>query len=129
MIECTRFVTLQKGSLQGFADLYVPKWGIEIKGCSLFMKNGKRWVSMPSREYEVDGEKKYAPIVAFRNKAHMDAFSEQAKDAIDNYCINTSVHAPEDYSKSASVQVPDVKQLHPTEVKQAQPSFPFDPPF
>lgn len=87
MIECTKFKTFQKGSFQGFADLLVPSWGIEIKGCSLYMKEGRRWVSMPSKEFtNAEGEKKYAPIVKFHDKNHMDAFSEQAKQAIDKWC-------------------------------------------
>lgn len=86
MIKCTHFKSFEKGCLQGFATLEIDKWGAEIKGCTLNMKDGKRWVSLPRKEYEVDGEKKYQPIVRLLERSHQDTFSEQAKEAIDLYC-------------------------------------------
>jgi len=87
MIECTKFKSFQKGHLQGFADFSVPKWGVEICGCSLYMKDGKRWVNLPANEYtNADGEKKYAPFLRFKEKEHWTAFCEAAKGAIDKWC-------------------------------------------
>lgn len=87
MIECTKFTSVSKGALVGFADLYFPKWGLEIHGCSLLMKDGKRWVNFPQKEYKnPQGETKYLSIVRFRDKAHMEAFSKAAKDAIEKHC-------------------------------------------
>lgn len=87
MIECTRYKSHKKGCLQGFADFYLPKWGVEIMGFSLYMKDGKRWMKMPSKEYENElGEKKFAPVIRFRDNDHMDAFSNEAKKAIDKWC-------------------------------------------
>jgi len=86
MIECVRFKSYEKGCLQGFATLYVVKWGLEIHGCALNMKNGGRWVSFPSKEYTENGEKKFIPIMHFRDKAHKDKFSEMAVKAIEEFC-------------------------------------------
>ncbi len=87
MIECINFKSYQKGSLQGFADFYLPRWGVEIKGCSLYMKDGQRWLNLPSQPYKnEDGDTKYAPSIRFREKTHYDRFCEQAKAAIDDYC-------------------------------------------
>lgn len=87
MVECTRFKSVITGYLQGFADLYVEKWGLEIKGCSLYMKEGRRWINLPSKEFTTpEGEKAYSPIVKFREKDSMDKFTEEAKKAIDRYC-------------------------------------------
>jgi len=88
MIECTKFKSFQKGTLQGFADFYIPKWGIDLPGCTLNMKNGKRWVNLPTREYLDNGEKKFAPLFKFRNKKHWEAFIEECKTAIEVYCTN-----------------------------------------
>lgn len=84
MIECMKYKRVNKGTLLGYADLYMPKMGIEIYGCSLHQKDGKRWVNLPSREYTDDkGEKKYMSIVRFPNKFHLDEFIKQAKEAIE----------------------------------------------
>lgn len=91
MIECTRFKSVTKGHLLGFADFWIPKWGVELNGCSLYQKDGKRWLNMPAQEYTNEaGEKKYRAHVYFREKAHMDAFQDQAKRAIDEWCTNNA---------------------------------------
>lgn len=88
-MECVSFRAYEKGMLQGFADLNIPKWGAEMKGCKLFMKNGKRWVTPPSKEFENEkGEKKYALCLKFLTKELADAFSHQAIEAIDHFCKN-----------------------------------------
>ncbi len=87
MIECIKFKSFSKGDLQGFADFYIPKWGVELCGCALFKKGGKRWIRLPSQEYQNNqGEKKYAPIVKFKEKSHEEQFLKQAKAAIDGWC-------------------------------------------
>lgn len=87
-ITCTAFKQVNKGVLVGFANIFVPKWGVEIYSISLFEKNGKRWISMPSREYEDknDGEKKYMPYIRFKEKSHGDLFASKAMDAIVKFC-------------------------------------------
>ncbi len=92
MIECIRFKSHVKGSLQGFADFYVEKWGCELTGCSLYMKDGRRWVNLPSKEYQNEqGETKYAPVIRFRKKEHFEAFVNACKKAIDDYCAKQPV--------------------------------------
>lgn len=94
MIECMKYKSVNKGSLLGYADLYLPKVGIEIYGCSLHQKDGRRWVNLPSKEYtDGNGEKKYAPIVKFPNKFHMDEFAKQAKEAIEKKCAEPRAQA------------------------------------
>lgn len=91
MIECLNYTPCVKGCLQGFASFYVDKWGVEIHGCTLNMKNGSRWVNFPSKEYEKDGQKKYQPLVRFKDKNLQNKFGELAKDAIDRYCMENGV--------------------------------------
>lgn len=89
MIECLKYKSYNNGVLQGFADFYVDKWGIEIIGCAVFMKDGKRWINFPSKEFtNAEGEKGYAPSLKFREREHMDAFANEAKKAIDEWCKN-----------------------------------------
>ena len=96
MIECIKFKSHVKGALLGFADFRLPKMGIEIYGCSVHQKNGRRWVNLPSREYENElGEKKYASYVRFVESSHYSAFIEQALKAIDEYCKEQNAAVPE----------------------------------
>ena len=83
MIECTGFKKSKKNCLVGFANLFIPKMGVEIYGCSLYEKDGKRWVNLPSKECVVDGEKKFFSVIKFRDPKHKEEFTRQAKEAID----------------------------------------------
>ena len=84
-IECIKFRHVGKGSLVGYADLYVPAFGLEIYGCQVFCKDGRKWMTFPSKETGVDenGKKKYWPHVRFRSRESMDNFSSSAMIAID----------------------------------------------
>jgi len=85
-IECIKYKEINgRGTLLGYADIFVPKWGVEINGCSHHKKGNQEWVNLPSREYtDPQGEKKYAPIVKFRDKAHATAFGDICREAIRN---------------------------------------------
>lgn len=92
-IECIKFNEYwlqrahRKGHLVGFATLRVPKMGIEIEGVTLWEKDDRRWVNLPSNDY-VDkdtGEKKYKKIIRFINPEHGKLFAEEAKIAIDDF--------------------------------------------
>jgi hypothetical protein len=92
-IECIEYKPHPSGALQGFANFRVPKMGIEIYGCGVFMKDGKRWVSMPSRDYKdpENGEKKYISIMRFIVQSHNESFVTAALAALDKWCQEHSV--------------------------------------
>lgn len=73
---------VNKGVVVGSVDVYLPKSGIEIFNLTHFNKEGKEWISMPSKEYEKDGVKKYFSHVRFRERPHQDAFGRAVIDAI-----------------------------------------------
>ena len=86
-IQCLGFRSHSSGLLQGFAKLLVTQWGVEIDGCKVFMKDGSRWVSLPSKEYKnAEGETKWSPVVRFVETAHRDFCSKCAVEAIDIWC-------------------------------------------
>jgi len=92
MIECTRFKSCRRDSFVGFADFFIDKWGVELQGCSLYMKNGQKWLNLPAKEYQNEqGERKFAPYVRFREKDHYKRFCEAAIRAIDEYCAKEGV--------------------------------------
>lgn len=95
-IECTKYTPCNKGVLQGFADLYLPKLDLEVYGCQLCNKNGKRWLNMPQREYtNAEGEKKYLSIVRFKDRAKQDAFAEAAIKAIEKKIVEGANKPPQ----------------------------------
>ena len=87
MIECIRFKSHVKGDLQGFADLYIPEWDIEIPGFTMWMKDGRRWISAPGVEYKnQEGETKYRPLFFFKDKSKWRDFTREALKAVDKHC-------------------------------------------
>jgi len=87
MIVCTKFKSYEKGCLRGFADLkFTSLGGLIVHGCTLNMKDGKRWINFPSKEIQENGEKKYLPILRFEERGMSEKFSEAAKKAIDAFC-------------------------------------------
>lgn len=65
MITITKFQPFDSGKFRGFVDVSFPIWGtkLNIKGCKVFIGPHSEFVSLPQREYEADGEKKYASII------------------------------------------------------------------
>lgn len=74
-MKIINFKALEKGTLRGFFDVVIEEWGMTIS-CSYFDKDGKKWVNLPSMQYEKDGVKKYQSLVKFddaRYKKFQDA--------------------------------------------------------
>ncbi len=93
MIECIQYRPQNKGNFLGFATIFVPSWGVELYGFTLFQKDGKRWVNMPSKDYvDKEGNKKFSQFMKFRDPVHKSAFCIQVKDAIDFWCKTNNVH-------------------------------------
>ena len=79
IVECRRF---EKNTLRGFLKLRLPAAGITIKDCTLHEKNGDKWVGLPSRSYQQDGQTKYARIFDFDSREARDAFQAAALRAV-----------------------------------------------
>lgn len=85
MITCIYFKEFDKGTLKGFANFSLKKMGMEFFGFTFHEKDGKQWIKFPSKEYEQEGTKKYAPYFRFIEKNHYNEFQRQALEAIKNY--------------------------------------------
>jgi len=58
-MEISNYRQIGKGCLVASLDVAIPEWGITIKDCGLFEKDGRKWVNFPSKEYTNQaGEKK-----------------------------------------------------------------------
>ena len=62
MIKIDSIKNVSYGTLKGFATATVG--GIKISDIKIIQQEGQKpWISLPSREFEVEGQKKYKPIV------------------------------------------------------------------
>lgn len=91
-MTCVGFKSLERGSLQGFADLAMDS-GLVLLGCTLHDNYGRRWVNPPGRP-QIDSNHKlmlddgkilYAAIVEFSDKHIRRIWSNQAVAAIEAY--------------------------------------------
>lgn len=87
MIECIKYIPVNKNTCLGFVTIYVDKWDMEISSIALHQKDGKRWISFPYKEYEKDGVKKYSPYFRFSKPANYKLFTEAVKAAIDKHAL------------------------------------------
>ena len=92
---------VNKGALVGGFDLQVPSWGnLVIKKCTLFQKDGRRWISFPSEKVESEDGVKYYPYLFFEDKGMREAFGEKVLKAIDEYAKNNQESEPEEDEES-----------------------------
>jgi hypothetical protein len=85
MIDCIRYKPVNKGSLLGFADIAVEGLPlVHIYGCGVFQKEGRRWVTMPSREWidEETGLKKFYAYIRLAEPGSMYQFSHDAMHCV-----------------------------------------------
>lgn len=59
-------------------------------------KGANRWVNLPSRKYESNGETKYSKILEFDDAAVEKRFRDQILTAIDSYVTRNGDLVPED---------------------------------
>lgn len=73
-------------------DIEMPS-GMILHGCLVFTKDGRRWVSPPSKirvwggevKTALDGKPIHDPVVTFASRDKADAFSALALAALDEY--------------------------------------------
>ena len=74
----------EKNTLRGFLSLELPS-GMIIHGCTLHQKNGSRWIGLPAREYQKEGERAWSPLAEFVDRETREGFQQLALEAIDEY--------------------------------------------
>ena len=69
-MEILNYKSIMKGCLLGKFDIVIPEWGaLTIHECTVFQKEGKRWIALPSKEYQAkDGQKKHYGLIKFDMK-------------------------------------------------------------
>jgi len=101
-IEVKDFRKFEKGTLLGFATLFLPGAGIEIKDVSLHQKEGQMWVGMPSQAYDDNGVKKYSPYVKIPDKARWSKFQAEAVAALEEHLKHSDQTFQKETGKSCA---------------------------
>jgi len=86
MVEILKYNLVNKGTLVGKLNIKLPKWGnCIIKEICYFEKEGKKWISFPNFQCEVNGEKKYMPYISFEKSETMKSFQDVVLKALAEY--------------------------------------------
>jgi hypothetical protein len=73
-----------KGYLQGTFNLKIEKWGNCImRDLCFFQKGDRKWITLPSRQYEENGEKKFFPLITFEDAKMLSTFQRQVLTALE----------------------------------------------
>jgi hypothetical protein len=74
------YKTIDKGCVKSRFDVCIPQWGFLIKDFTLFEKDGRQWIGLPSKSYKGrDGLEKYTPVIKF---------NQQSKEIFERACID-----------------------------------------
>ena len=97
-VICTAWNPFERNPLRGFADLWLHTARLNIKGCALHEKNGRRWVQLPARpqldqnrELVKDdaGKVQYAKVIDFDSREVSDRFNAAALKAIEDFTFKS----------------------------------------
>ncbi len=68
-MEIQDYKEISRGALASSFSLYIKEWGMTIRNCTWFQKDGRSWLSFPSRPYEdAEGKKKYFSFILLDDK-------------------------------------------------------------
>jgi len=92
-MQVVNFRPVNKGSLQGFLDIFFPSLNWTVTGCGLFVKGDRRWVSMPSRSKKDPdtGQITYSDVITMPQEQR-SKFSYAALQAYKEYTPAPQVH-------------------------------------
>jgi hypothetical protein len=74
-----------KNTLQAWIDFTLLDIGLAIKGAAIHEKEGRRWLSLPSREYVKNGEKSWIPTIEFSSREAADRITNAVLAAFDEF--------------------------------------------
>jgi len=94
MIKILGYKEVNKGAILGSVSIQIEKWSLTINRITVFQKDNRRWISMPSESFEKDGEKKYFPLVKFDEREVMDRFSRHVLESLDEYLLKLNAQEP-----------------------------------
>lgn len=96
MIEVSNINPVMKNSLLATCTVHIKPWKLYLHEVTIFEKGANRWVGMPSRQFEQNGEKKYVELITFEGDAVKKRFRDQICQAVDKYLATNPDCKPED---------------------------------
>ena len=84
MIKVTNVNPINKGDVLASVSVYIAPWKLKINEVLVFQKGVNRWIALPSRKFEQNGETKYAKLLEFDDNAEK-RFRDQIMEAVDLY--------------------------------------------
>jgi len=86
MIKIISYKHLDKGALQGSACCEIVKWHLQINDIAIFQSGGRRWITLPSRKIEREGEKiAYFPHIRWTDRDIDNRFQATFFAALDEW--------------------------------------------
>ncbi len=83
--KCTKYKALRSGMLVASVSILVEKLSLQIHDIAIFEKDGRRWMSFPSKVYEKDGKKNYLAYIHFTDKKMDEKFKEAVLNCVKEY--------------------------------------------
>ena len=93
-VICTGFQPFERNTLRGFADLWLQGARLNIRGCAVHEKNGKRWIQLPARPQldkdrqlvrDDSGKIQYSKVLDFDSREVADRFNTAALKAVEAF--------------------------------------------
>ncbi len=100
MIDIVSVHPINKGDLLATVSVAIRPWKMKIHEVIVMQKGANRWVSLPSRKYESNGETKYQKLLEFDDSAVEKRFRDQIMQAVDDYIEKNGDLQPEDVVKA-----------------------------
>lgn len=103
-MKIENYKPIGKGFLVGKFDIVIEVWGmLTIKDCTLFEKNGERWISLPSKEFLTkENQKKHFSLVKFSP----EVFERLQRAALDLLAKETVQIPPASHDNYTEQQFP-----------------------
>lgn len=99
LIEISDINPVMKNNLLATCTVHIKPWKIKLHEVTIFEKGQNRWVGLPSRQYESNGEKKYMELITFDSESVKKRFRDQICLAVDKFLASNPDCKPEDVIK------------------------------
>jgi hypothetical protein len=86
---------VNKGSLIARCDVTITPWKMNLHGVNIFQKGTQKWLGMPSRQWEKDGETKWLEMISWADAPTAKRFRDQVMEAVDKYLATNPDMKPE----------------------------------
>ncbi|MFZ1075300.1 MAG: hypothetical protein WAN50_02925 [Minisyncoccia bacterium] len=85
-MEIKNYEAIGKGYLIGTCTVIMHDIDVTFNNVRYFKKDLSEWISLPTKEYVLNGEKKYFPLAQFGEKTVKDRQNEILKHIKEHIC-------------------------------------------